>query len=63
MDGLIIDALIVATFIVSTIGAICAIWRLEYAKKQYEISLKMLEESRKYWQQRLTRDEKKKRRT
>lgn len=63
MDGLIIDIVIVATFVVSIVGTVCAVWRLEYAKKQYEISRIMLEESRKYWESRLSKDEKCKRRT
>ena len=55
--------LILATFIVSLIGTIVAFWRLEYAKRQYEISLKMLEESEKYWNARLKRDKKEQQRT
>jgi len=55
--------LILATFIVSLIGTIVAFWRLEYAKKQYDISVKMLKESRKYWQKRMAEDRKRGRRT
>jgi len=56
-------ALIIATFIVSLVGLIVALWRLEYAKKQYEITVKILKESRTYWHKRLKEDRKRGRRT
>ena len=55
--------IILATFIISLIGTVVAFWRLEYAKRQYDISVKMLKESRKYWRKRMTEDKKRGRRT
>jgi len=56
--------------IVSVIGTIASLYRLDYAmkqykltKKQYEITVKMLKESRKYWTKRLKEDRKRGRRT
>jgi len=55
--------IILATFIISLIGTIIAFYRLDYAKRQYDVSVQMLKESRLYWQKRLSEDKKKRRRT
>ena len=55
--------LIIITLVISLIGTIVALFRLEYARKQYDISVKMLKESRRYWQKRMERDKKEQRRT